>query len=129
VPLDPTADQTAPIIIDGAQPSVDVRAELARQGRPVLLALSRGKDSLAAWLALRDSGVEVRPFHLYLVSGLEFVDESLAEYERFFRTPIPQLPHPSLYRWLNALMFQPRSASERWRPRNCPSRTTSRSPG
>ena len=105
--LDPKADQTAPIVIEGAMPSPEVRAQLAREGRPVLLAFSRGKDSLAAWLALRDAGVEVRPFHLYLIPGLEFVDESLAVYERFFDTPIPQLPHPSLYRWLNVLMFQP----------------------
>jgi hypothetical protein len=36
-----------------------------------------------------------------------FVDKSLAAYARFFDTPIPQLPHPSLFRWLNALVFQP----------------------
>lgn len=105
--INPAADQTAPIVIDGAMPSTKVRAQLAREGRPVLLAFSRGKDSLAAWLALRDAGVEVRPFHLYLVPQLEFVDESLAAYERFFDTRIPQLPHPSLFRWLNALVFQP----------------------
>ncbi|MGW5741568.1 hypothetical protein [Amycolatopsis sp. NPDC003861] len=106
MPLDPTADQTAPVVIDGVVPSVDIRAEFARRGRPVLLAFSRGKDSLAAWLALRDAGVEVRPFHLYLVPGLEFVDESLADYEKFFGVTIPQLPHPSLFRWLNNLTFQ-----------------------
>jgi hypothetical protein len=104
---DPKADQTAPIVIDGAMPSAEVRAELAQRGAPVLLAFSRGKDSLAAWLALRDAGVDVRPFHLYLVPGLEFVEESLAECERFFGREIVQLPHPSLYRWLNTLMFQP----------------------
>jgi hypothetical protein len=95
VPLDPTA----PIVIDGAQPSTAVRAEQARQGRPVLLAFSRGKDSLAAPLALRDTGVEVRPFHLYLIpdlcssmrawpstSGLGARDSAV--------------PRPSLYRWL-----------------------------
>ncbi|WP_205669991.1 hypothetical protein [Amycolatopsis sp. CFH S0078] len=100
------ADQTAPIVIEGAMPSAELRAELARAGRPVLLAFSRGKDSLAAWLGLRDAGVEVRPFHLYLVPGLEFVDESLAFYERYFGVTIPQLPHPSLFRWLNNLTFQ-----------------------
>ncbi|WP_211246481.1 hypothetical protein [Amycolatopsis taiwanensis] len=104
--INPTADQTAPIVIEGAAPSAEIRTELARKGLPVLLAFSRGKDSLAAWLALRDSGVEVRPFHLYLVPGLEFVDESLADYERYFGVTIPQLPHPSLFRWLNNLTFQ-----------------------
>jgi hypothetical protein len=105
--INPDVDQTAPIAIDGAMPSAEVRAQLAREGEPVLLAFSRGKDSLAAWLALRESGVDVRPFHLYLVPGLEFIDESVAEYERFFGCKIPQLPHPSLCRWLNALTFQP----------------------
>ncbi|WP_394360718.1 hypothetical protein [Amycolatopsis sp. SB7-3] len=105
--INPTADQTAPVVIDGVTPSAEVRAELARKGVPVLLAFSRGKDSLAAWLALRDAGVEVRPFHFYLVPGLEFVDESLAFFEKFFGVTIPQLPHPSLYRWLNNLTFVP----------------------
>lgn len=104
--INPDADQSAPIVIDGALPSAELRADLARDGRPVLLAFSRGKDSLAAWLALRDAGVEVRPFHLYLVPGLEFVDESVAFYEDYFGTRIPQLPHPSLYRWLNNFVFQ-----------------------
>jgi 3'-phosphoadenosine 5'-phosphosulfate sulfotransferase (PAPS reductase)/FAD synthetase len=107
VAINPHVDQTAPIVIDGATPSADIRADLARTGVPVLLAFSRGKDSLAAWLALRDAGVEVRPFHLYLVPGLEFVDESLAFYEDFFGQRIPQLPHPSLFRWLNNLTFTP----------------------
>lgn len=39
-------------------------------------------------------------FHLYLIPGLEFVDESLAAYERFFDTPIPAAaaPEPDLDR-------------------------------
>lgn len=105
--INPTADQTAPVVIDQVAPSAEIRAELARKGVPVLLAFSRGKDSLAAWLSLREAGVEVRPFHLYLVPGLEFVDESLAFFEKFFGVTIPQLPHPSLYRWLNNLTFVP----------------------
>lgn len=39
--------------------------------------------------------------------NLEFVDESLADYEKFFGVTIPQLPHPSLFRWLNNLTFVP----------------------
>lgn len=106
-PLDPTA----PIVIEGAQPSADVRAELARQGRPVLLAFSRGKDSIAAWLALRDAGVDVRPFHLYLVPGFTFVEESLAEYERYFGCEIPQLPEPDYVEIRQAARRCCRSAS------------------
>ena len=56
-----------------------------------------GKDSLAACLAVREARVEVRPFHLYLVPELAFMDESVAFFEDYIDTAIPQLPHPSLY--------------------------------
>lgn len=96
-----------PITIDGITSSAQIRAELAAEGKPVLLGFSRGKDSLAAWLAMRDAGIEVVPYHLYLVPGLKFIDDSLKFYEDFFDTPILNLPHPTLYRWLNHFMFQP----------------------
>ncbi|ACU37174.1 hypothetical protein [Actinosynnema mirum] len=56
---------------------------------------------------MREAGIEVVPYHLYLVPGMRFVDDSLKFYEDFFGTPILNLPHPSLFRWLNALLFQP----------------------
>lgn len=95
------------IEIPGVRPSADIRAELAADGRPVLLGFSRGKDSIAAWLALRDSGVDVIPFHLYRIPGMEFERESLDYFERVFDTRIIDLPHPALYRWLNSYLFQP----------------------
>jgi hypothetical protein len=96
-----------PIEIPGVTPSDQLRARLAAEQRPVLLAFSRGKDSIAAWLALRDAGVQVIPYHLYLIPGLEFIDESLAYYEQAFGTRILNLPHPSLYRWLAHATYQP----------------------
>lgn len=72
-----------------------------------LLAFSTGKDAIAAWLALREKFDAVHPYYLYLVPGLEFVEESLDYYERFFGTKIVRLPHPSLHRWLNSFTFQP----------------------
>lgn len=72
-----------------------------------LLAFSTGKDAIAAWLAIREHFDAVHPYYLYLVPGLEFVEESLSYYEKFFGQRIARLPHPSLYRWLNALTFQP----------------------
>lgn len=80
---------------------------LKAEGRPVFLAFSRGKDSLACWLVLREAGVPVIPVHLTLVPRLRFVAESIAFYREWFGTRIVELPHPSFYRWLNALMFQP----------------------
>ena len=72
-----------------------------------LLAFSTGKDAIAAWLAIRDSFDAVHPYYLYLVPGLEFVEESLAYYEQFFGVKIARLPHPSIHRWLNNFTFQP----------------------
>lgn len=84
----------------------EVIAELARQGKPVHLAFSCGKDSIAAWIKLRDAGIDVRPVYRYLVPGLGFIEESIAYYERSFGVKIHQAPHDSLYRWLVNLVFQ-----------------------
>ncbi|MFN3886123.1 MAG: phosphoadenosine phosphosulfate reductase [Aquabacterium sp.] len=75
----------------------------------VLISFSTGKDAIAAHLAIRDHFDEVVPYYLYLVPGLEFVDESLDYYERtlFGGRRIHRLPHPSLPRMLNAMTFQP----------------------
>ena len=81
-----------------------IKADLA--GRPCVLAFSAGKDSIAAWLALRELGIEVRPVYKFLVPGLAFVERSLAYYESHFGVPIARVPHPSLFRWLRILTFQ-----------------------
>ncbi|WP_158885057.1 phosphoadenosine phosphosulfate reductase [Amycolatopsis anabasis] len=100
------------ITIDGVTPSGRILDDLAAEGKPVLLGFSRGKDSLAAWLALREHGIEVVPYHLYSVPGLRFVADSLKMFEDFFGQHIYDLPHPSLYRWLINYVFCP---PERWR--------------
>jgi hypothetical protein len=79
--------------------------QIAREGDTLFLAFSCGKDSLAAWLVLRER-FRVVPVYKYLVPGLSFVAESIAYYEDFFQTRIIQMPHPSLYRWLNRATFQ-----------------------
>lgn len=94
------------IEIEGVKPSATIRAELAAEGRRVLLAFSCGKDALASWLALRESGVEVVPYYMYYVPGLRFVEDSLDRFEQTFGQRIARYPHPSLYRWLNAFVFQ-----------------------
>lgn len=72
-----------------------------------LLAFSCGKDAIATWLKLREHFENIHAYYLYLVPGLEFIEESLAYYERYFGLRIRRLPHPSLHRWLNELVFQP----------------------
>ena len=94
----------------GPPPGEEIVRQVAKEtGGKTLLAFSTGKDSIAAMLALRGAFKEVQPFYLYLVPGLEFVEESLDYYERtlFGGRRILRLPHPSLYRWLNGLVYQP----------------------
>ena len=75
-------------------------------GKDCLLSFSCGKDSITVWLAIRDR-VAIHPFYLFLVPDLEFVENSLAYYEKFFGQKIYRVPHPSLYRMLNSNVFQP----------------------
>jgi hypothetical protein len=86
-----------------------VRQVRQETGAKSLIAFSTGKDSIAAMLAIRDSFEEIIPFYLYLVPGLEFIEESLDYYERtlFGGRRIIRMPHPSLYRWLNGYVYQP----------------------
>lgn len=75
----------------------------------IVLSFSCGKDSIAAWLELRKRKYAFKriiPVYMWLVPGMEFVEESLEYYEKFFRTHIYRIPHPSFYRWLNNLTFQ-----------------------
>lgn len=78
-------------------------------GDTILLAFSRGKDSIAAWISLRDSKLFKRiiPIYLYLVPGLNFEEDDLKYFEDVFQTHIMQLPHPSLYRMMFNNVFQP----------------------
>lgn len=78
----------------------------AEQGPRTMLGFSRGKDALAAWIAMRPHFDDIVPYHLYLVPGLSFVEESLDYYERKFGRRIISLPHPTLYRWLTNFQFQ-----------------------
>lgn len=71
--------------MDGDAVCKFVRAE---HGPTALLAFSRGKDSIAAWLTLRKYFDNVVPLFWYLVPDLEFELESLDYFERFFGTKI-----------------------------------------
>lgn len=81
----------------------------------IFLAFSCGKDSIAAWLALRKWGgikdCNIIPYYMFLVPNLSFINNSLDYFEQFFQTKIKRIPHPSLYRMINNLVFQP--------PENC----------
>lgn len=80
---------------------------IAGETRTVLLAFSRGKDSLATWIVLREAGFKVTPFHQEIIPGLEFVERSLRYYEQCFDTHIYRVVHPNFYHWLTTLAQQP----------------------
>ena len=97
--------------------SLDEKGELLRgkeliervrelAGDTILLSFSRGKDSIAMWLYLREH-FNIVPYYLYWIPSLEWVDESLAYYERFFGCHIIQLPHPLFWQYINSFFFQP----------------------
>lgn len=66
-----------------------------KYGEQVILAFSRGKDSIAAALAIRDK-LDIIPVHYDNPPYLDFITESLAYYEKalFNGRKIVRLPHP-----------------------------------
>jgi hypothetical protein len=84
-----------------------VIAAIRQKTDTVMLSFSTGKDSIAAWLALRPHFKRIVPVYLYPVPGLRFVEDSLCYYENYFETHIIRLPHPSLWRMLTNYTFMP----------------------
>lgn len=98
-----------PNTIQAEQASSDALCQaIADQcGGAAILAFSCGKDAIGSWLQMRRYFQRIVPVYLYLIPGLEFVEEGLAYFEGFFGVRIMRLPHPSFYRWVNAAMWQP----------------------
>lgn len=90
----------------------EIVKQIANRSPRVFLSFSRGKDSIAAWLKMRGQFEEIVPVFMYLVPDLEFEEESLAYYEKFFQTRIVRVANPNLHRMLRELVFQP---PERWK--------------
>lgn len=81
---------------------------IAEAGPKLLLSFSGGKDSIAAWLRLREDGrFQITPYYLYWVPGFSWVEDMLAYYEDFFGQHIIRLPHPYFYEMLGKAAFQP----------------------
>jgi 3'-phosphoadenosine 5'-phosphosulfate sulfotransferase (PAPS reductase)/FAD synthetase len=101
-----------PTIIRDQPASTETRATLKAENRPVLVAFSGGKDSIAAELALQDAGIETHLAYLYYIPGktpgktLDFVEQGLEDLSQKLGKQIHRYPHPSLYRWLNNFVFQ-----------------------
>jgi len=95
------------VVFPGVENSEKVMERIAATTDTVILSFSAGKDSIAAWLALRPYFKRIVPYFLYIVPDLEFVENSLRYYEDFFETRIYRLPHHGLWRMLRGLTFQP----------------------
>lgn len=91
--------------------SQDVIKEALRLSPKVLLSFSCGKDSIGAYLAIRDAGFEdIVCFYMMQVPGnLSFIEESLDYYERtlFGGRRIIRVPHPFIARAMQRAVLQP----------------------
>jgi hypothetical protein len=78
-----------------------------RYGDKTLLGFSRGKDSIAAALAIRDQ-LDVYPVFFYVIPGLGFIEEGLEYYSRvlFGGRRVIQFPEAAFYKWLNGGLLQ-----------------------
>ena len=93
-------------------PSEKIIEEIKGKSDTIMLSFSNGKDSIAAWLALRPHFKKIIPVYMWYIPELEFIEQGLTYYEDFFQAKIHRVPHPSFYRWLNNYIFQP---PERWK--------------
>lgn len=72
-----------------------------------VVSLSMGKDSLASALQMAKYFDRLEYVFLYMVPDLEFQNKSLAYYESLLGKRILRFPHPTIYRQLEANMYQP----------------------
>jgi hypothetical protein len=73
--------------------------------REVCLSFSAGKDSLAAWVALRHAGIKVVPLHFEIWPGLPLLERVVDFYQDFFKTKIHRVPHKAFWDIFRQLLF------------------------
>ena len=89
-------------------PSADLPAVVMRLqdgDNRVLLSIS-GKDSLAAWLFLREHDFRVIPYFCYSAPGLSYDDEWIEYLQDKFETKIYRFLHPASNNLLSAFCYQ-----------------------
>ena len=86
--------------------SEELCKKLAVENGSVICSFSMGKDSIGTAIQLQRHFQNVEFVFMYMVPGLEFQERQIAYYEGVFGKKIKRMPNPSLYRQLNALMYQ-----------------------
>lgn len=102
-------DKFHPVDGEGNYLSGPALYEICREigGDALLLAFSRGKDSICAWLELREY-FNIIPYYCYIVpGGLSYECESLDYYEDYFSRRIARFVHPIFWKNINDFVFQP----------------------
>ncbi len=86
--------------------SSELCQKISKINDTVLLSFSCGKDSIASWLLLRKYFKRIIPVYFYGVPNLEFIENSIKYYEKYFDIKIIRLPHPTLIKQLKSGLFQ-----------------------
>lgn len=81
---------------------------IAEQSNGVgIVSFSTGKDSLASAIQMARYFDRLEYVFLYMVPGLQFQEQMLARYEDLIGKRIVRMPNPSIYKQLEANMYQP----------------------
>ncbi len=92
--------------------SIELCKRIAEESNGVaIISFSMGKDSIAAYIQMKEYFDRIHPVFYYIVPGLEFQQRSIEYYENeVFKEHIIQLPSPATYRQLAYFMYQHPSA-------------------
>lgn len=94
-------------MIVGTPASRDLCKRIAEKTQTIVLGFSRGKDAVAAWGWLREFFSRVIPFHVDGCPGVQFIEKSLAYYERWFGVEIERYCSGQLFDAISSMVYQP----------------------
>lgn len=89
-----------PFLEDVDQQTIAALEHICPEKR-VVLHYSTGKDSIAAWIALRDAGFEVVPVYKEVFPNISFIDSVIAAHEEYFGTEVIKVPYKGLFQSLH----------------------------
>lgn len=87
--------------------TINILNQIKEKGiKKVSLGFSTGKDSLFGLNFLLKNGIEVIPVYFYIVPGIDFIEENLRLYEKYYNMHIIRLAHPILQDFINYTQWQ-----------------------